>query len=357
MTNEEITKESKVATTLLKALAVIGLVAILALVAWMSIQVVRVVPDAASRITSGVVSLLKEDTTNTVPSQLSLLNYEKVVNTGDSIVFNWTFGPEGVNATYAFSYACADGASFSVQTTEGEETVVHCEEPYEFITTDTSIVLTPESTANRYLDVTVTFAATADGVTESTTTLYTIVNEAIANSQSALIQYFDNSGGTTTATSTDDDTETNTGPAPAPTPGASASVAATPADLSVKIDATGISAEVDGTTTFFATNEIPENSVAAVKFTIENIGGTTSGVWSFNTYLPIDGDRNYLYRPEGNDFLQEPLRPGEGVTFTLSFDELVSDEQALVRIELLPTDTADDSTNNTVQKIIKIKTN
>ncbi len=91
----------------------------------------------------------------------------------------------------------------------------------------------------------------------------------------------------------------------------------TQADLIVRIVSTGI---VDkNTNQFYATNNVGYNDRAAIKFEIENVGGTASGQYRFQAYLPTN-DSNSLY----TSGYQPSLNPGQKTIFTVGFDNIRS---------------------------------
>jgi hypothetical protein len=123
-----------------------------------------------------------------------------------------------------------------------------------------------------------------------------------------------------------------------------------PADLVIAIDETGVLMDVDDENTFFPVSPIPTDKVAAVTFTITNKGGETSESWIFKAELPIEGDKTYNYTSP----IQAPILSGMQVEYTLSFDELLEAEKGTIRIRIIPSDSDDDSSNNTDSVTVKI---
>lgn len=383
MNQEEQVRGQKIASALMKVLAIVGLVAILALAAWVSVQIAKSAPALTDRLVSGVVSLTRENATSSSETtsprdtrELEMVLVERVIPSGEDFVLAWRNVPDGENATYTLTYGCADSASLLVRQ-DGVYAPAVCDAPLR-INASSSVTIRPISDNNRFLDVPITVRVDSDDATREGRVLVTIENTLVADSRGALSLDDDDAQEEVTADadasneeSTDDtspeasevavvdedttDTTATDAGVPVTTPAPQAVVVATPADLRVRIDATGVQAPVNGVPTFFALDEIPTDRVGAVRFTVDNVGGTMSGAWSFKTYLPIDGNRNYEYRPEGEQFLQEGLRPGEGVTFTLAFDQIVEDEQGLIRIELLPTDAGDQKSNNEAMRVVQLR--
>lgn len=83
------------------------------------------------------------------------------------------------------------------------------------------------------------------------------------------------------------------------------------ADLSTRITDVGI---MDNNDRFYSASSLNEDDKIAVKFEIENLGGTSTGSWRFKIDMPTDDD-NVFYSGT-----QSSLAPGQKVQFTFGFD-------------------------------------
>lgn len=318
---EEKSAEPRV-STFVKTFAIVGFIAIVVLAAWMSIQVIRVTPGALSAAVVSITSIFRGS------DELDLTLSTRVVNAGTEYPVTVSF--DGADDRLAFSYECTDDVTFSTKTEEGV-TPIACEEAYPFVGTTLTVVAS--STAAHFADVMITVESVTEDPVDSVSdsALLTIVTEGTEVGTS-----------TKPVSSTDRPAEPTTGTAPTPvTPGTPTTVTreveaprsdpnGTP-DLKVTIVGTGVVNKKDGKEVFVAMDELPNNKRAAVKFIVENIGTKTSEEWKFAATLPIEGDEDYEYNSKD----QAKLRPGDKIEFTLSFNEVVEDEdRATVKIEL-----------------------
>lgn len=85
------------------------------------------------------------------------------------------------------------------------------------------------------------------------------------------------------------------------------------ADLVVTIKDVGIVDRYNNN--FYYSNSINTNDKAGVKFEVQNIGGTASGIWYFKADLPTSGNSTTY-----TSGAQNSLAPGQTATFTLGFD-------------------------------------
>lgn len=98
-------------------------------------------------------------------------------------------------------------------------------------------------------------------------------------------------------------------------------------DLAVESVITGYLTSTD-TSTFRASNEVPDGRRGAVKFTIVNNGTNVSDRFEFEVKLPTT--RGYTYSSKA----QKALRPGERIVYTLGFDQTKSGDDRTIRIEV-----------------------
>lgn len=354
----------RIAAGIMKSLAILGLVAVLALAAWLAVQLVRTVPTLGDRMQGAVVAV--QTLFRGAPeTDLSLELDNRTVPVGEEVALGVAYTGETPPASYTFVYNCADSATFEVKSADKDWEQVACDTPYSF--TGERVTFIPTSDNNRFLDITLTVAAADGSVTDST--LVTVVNERVADSRSSLLgdgaatstdgtngggddASAENGGaeapatqGKEPVTSTKPTSGGTTGAAPAPTvttPIRTPITPTGPSDLVVNIVETGVLAEVQGRNTLFPLAVIPSDKTAGVRFTVTNRGGAASGPWAFRMNLPIEGDSNYGYTSPA----QKSLAPNAQVEFTLGFDEVLERSSGTIRIELVPTDSADRPANN-----------
>lgn len=85
-------------------------------------------------------------------------------------------------------------------------------------------------------------------------------------------------------------------------------------DLIVQIQEVGYLTTAS-TDAFVASSTVPYGNRPAVKFTIKNIGTNASGSWRFSASIPTQNA--YIYQ----SYQQQPLSPGDGIDYTLGFDQ------------------------------------
>ena len=336
MNDTQLKRSERIASIMMRTFAIIGIIAVIALVAWLLVQGTRAVPESGSRISAAVsyvASVFRSEPREALSFELA----QRTIASGEvfTVSFTHTGADTEATAPYLFSYACTDGASLSV---EGEEewSTLPCDTDLEL--TETSLDVLPQGTVRSApLSITIRSGELSD------TAVLTILNEEIpATTPDAPVAV--DPGVTTPVT-----------PAPAPTtpaPGVTQpSLPVTPADLAVRIEETGVLVPVAGEKTFFPLSPLPMDRNAAVRFTVTNRGGVDSGAWAFVALLPVQGDSTYRYVSPA----QASLAAGMQVEFTLGFDNLIDADSGVIRITLVPTDPADDPANNEDSVVVMIR--
>lgn len=354
MNEQELTRSERIASRIMRALAVIGLVSILALAAWMIVQSIRLLPNGGEGLratVTSITSVFRSEPEESISFTLPSSTYAS----GDPATLSWDYEGNNTIESFVLSYSCVQGVGLSVSTQTG----------WKDFPCDTTIpvdgrtaTVIPTATKTRFNDVMLKLSA---GGLEDTH-MVTIINSNLASALPGDIE--DVTPGTPPL-----DTENapeyvapeeEIAPAPVapvkpapvrPTPTPGTPVVRTPADLALSITATGVLAEVKGKDTFFAIDPIPGDRTAAVKFTVTNRGGVRSSAWTFIANLPIEGDSDYRYTSP----MQSPLDPGAQVEFTLGFDELLEEKTGTIRITLIPVDSKDVGTNNVDSERISIR--
>ncbi len=101
-------------------------------------------------------------------------------------------------------------------------------------------------------------------------------------------------------------------------------------DLEVRIIATGF---LNENNIFIPSDTIYSNQQAAVKFQIGNVGTNDTGAWGFSANLPSVTDSFY------NSPLQQNLRPGDRIEFTLGFRNPTNTQNHVGTITANPSNT------------------
>ena len=108
MTDSQHTKKDSI----LKSLAIIGFVSIIILISWLSIQFVKVVPEAFSSLASlaEVLNQRKEVALeNKVVFPLIVTSNKAFVNVSEPVRVSW--GTTNTSGSYTFSYSCTEGVA------------------------------------------------------------------------------------------------------------------------------------------------------------------------------------------------------------------------------------------------------
>jgi hypothetical protein len=347
MNEQQLVKSEQIASKIMRALAIIGLVSILAIIAWLIVQGFRLAPNSGEKMGAAVSSLTSFFRGGPEES-LTLATDTKTMNVGAPTELRFVYTGGQTPTSYQFSYTCSEGVHMSVQTSSGVRELA-CATPLSF--EDARATITFVSTKSRYADVEL---AVTTGALKDTISV-TVVNPSLTLSATA----------TSTATSTTATTSTKTVKKTTPTPSTTAKpvrtpatrpvqtpvVVRTPADLAVNILETGLLVRVHGQNTLVSVSPVPSNKTAAVTFTVANRGGTPSSAWAFVANLPIEGDTDYRYVSPA----QPSLAPGAEIEFTLGFDDVAEAKTGTIKIELVPTNKSDSKNNNTDAVRLDIK--
>ncbi|MCD5381936.1 MAG: hypothetical protein LR017_01315 [Candidatus Pacebacteria bacterium] len=319
----------------IKTLAIIGFVAMVVLVVWLFIQVIRVVPTAFSSLASLADSVYNNRPINTLDVALE----KSIVNAGDDFTVSWTnLNREGI---YTFQYECVDGVSVDVRTAAGVN-AVPCEHGLALPGSTNQMDMLISSEKRRFTDVPFTLTFTEINEVEPLFTRdgkVTIINATIPQNVD-LAEHTDDDTDTTTdttpdtahgtvageRTTTEESTEVATRPTPTQTTGTTpAPRTPTPTTYSyipvsyengftdLRVTFLGIGVLSGGTFTPKAALDTDEDN-GAFQFEVKNIGTKTSEKWSFEAILP-----------SGQEFdseSQTALKPNERAVFTLGFEDI-----------------------------------
>jgi hypothetical protein len=281
----------------LRAVAIIGLIAILVLGAWGIIQLVVGLPDFFSSFgsPSSIGTTTAEQMNATAPS---------IATAGQPFTLSWSHQGGAGNYGYAISYACADGLMIAAPVPTGQMQLVPCNTPFNFTNASASITLIPVLPNNAsQKQVTTTFTVGAnrlsDGTITSTGTSSVVTILPSRNTQStgasAGSTSSNSSTGTTNTTGSNTTGSTSTG---SYTPSGRTSNLYGLADLAVRI---------------LSVTPTAGNRVS-VQFEVSNAGTNVAAYgWGFRAQLPIDGGYTYVSQS------QQKLYPGDRIVYTLGF--------------------------------------
>jgi CARDB len=341
---------------LMKKLAIVGLFGIIIIIAWLSVQIVSVLPNALNSLASLADSVYNFDPNAT--STIALRPATGPVITGNEFIISWE-NPQK-KGTYAFSYKCQEGLAIEVQTTESEFLTTQCENSYELGTVDTvKLIVNSEKKPVVDLDYTISYFKTNSASSSAQESqVVTVLNPRFAMSTSS--NPVSEETITETATSTEvaitnpDDgflptieqevagtttrpeivAEVNTPkpeveetkpvvvatptkpvtPKPTPVPVYEYTYAIPTSDPNGYVDLAvtylGIG-KVTSKGVFINTGSLNTDEDGAMQFSVKNIGTKTSADWNFTAILP--GEINYESQK------QTSLKPNERTILTINF--------------------------------------
>lgn len=265
-------------------LAVAGFIILIVIIVWGAYHLLRLTG-------SGVTSLFSRfgqgnEITVTAPSG--------TVQSGKAFPLSWKYSPDE-NGTYAILYQCRAGFRFDATSPSGSTSQVPCGNAFT-VGNNTSVTLTPvlSGTTTIEVPVSVVFMASA-----------TSSEERPQGSATIRVSAASASGGAATPVKDLPATGTSSGGT-----GSTNTQASGPADLTVRIIATGV---VDMYGNFVQRAPFSPDEIAAVKFDIGNSGGKASGTWYFTVQLPTNP--SYAYQSP----VQASLAPGAHIENILRF--------------------------------------
>ncbi len=271
--------------SVLRVVAVLGLIVVLLLGAWGIIQLAFWLPSLFGDVTGSIGGIFKNE-----PAKETLtISLPAQVTSGSAFTVNWSSRNANSARTFGFAYQCREGVTMAVTLPGKDAAAVPCDTPFALVGATTSVRVTPTLVGTTATPVGVSVAATnADGTIMATST-----------------------GGTTVT------------PAKKPaTPAATIKPATTPAATAKP----ATSYYPSGRTTNLyglADLQVAINSAyttggrAAVQFTVQNIGTNVAPAnWFFTANLPIAG--GYTYQSP----TQQALYPGDRIVFTMGYDSV-----------------------------------
>ena len=336
-------------SVVVKSLAIIGLVALLALGTWGTVQVIRTAPSFLSGLSAAVSSLSFEFFPAGTPSlNLTLQSYS--IKSDEAFTLTWSEEEAPAGHRYAFVYECADELSFTTPNANGGTTRIACGELYTFESATRSLTLTPLSHMNRFLDVTIKLSiVTENQIVAEDEVMLTVVNERIESSTGSTptptptppTAGGSNTGGTG-ATSYYPVYTTITAPRTSDPNGY--------VDLSVEILETGV-LESRGDRFVSTGRNLDQDERGGVRFVVRNLGTKTAEDWVFEAKLPTRPAFTYKSKS------QPDLGPGDRIEFTLGFDRLTRSDDGKITVEVDPRDSLNESNRSNNQTSVTVNIN
>ena len=318
--------------SILKSLAIAGFIAIIIILAWLSIQLVHLVPSAVTSLASlaeGVnqyqESLVSLDQ-DVQADPIVVTSNTSLITTGSDVTINWS--EVNMDGSYVFSYECIDGVSIS-ETSDLGERALDCDNNYNLGELN-SITLDIESKKNRYADIPYTLAFLQTGDTNPRTTgtnVLTVINQDV---DSTFLPAIDTNPLTNAETDTEPENTETTVSEPAPVLAATdpeTPAVVTPEPTTIveefiyEVPVSDPAGTVDLTALYIGVGEfingrfiespIAVQNDGAIQFSVRNVGSKTSDTWTFSVDLP----NGSTYRSSA----QAALKPNERTVLTIGF--------------------------------------
>ncbi len=275
--------------SVVRAVALIGLLLVLILGAWGIILLVTNLPTIASNVGNSIVSLFTYrpgTDTNVVIDEINV-TAPASVKSGSSFVVSWEAPNADESYRYTVSYACANGLTLKAPSGNGSYQTVPCATPFNFVGATSKMTLIPTITTGSDVPMSVVVSATREDDMAVVASGSTVVNVTKTTS-----------------------TNTNTGSSNSGTtyvPSNNTSNLYGSADLAVRITSINSLSSQQGR--------------VAVVFEVENIGTNLAPAgWMFTANLPVG--YSYLY----SSATQQALYPGDKIVYTLGFNSAIGNQ-------------------------------
>ncbi|MFM2339875.1 MAG: hypothetical protein RLZZ360_511 [Candidatus Parcubacteria bacterium] len=339
MTNN---REQQQKDGIMKSLAIAGFIGLIIAIAWLGIQLVKVLPNAFTSLASLADSVYSYDTRG-----LETASTKGTASDGESVTISWNVPKR--TGTFAFSYMCTDGMAIDMRDSLGAIKALNCDTNYN-IGSVSAVDIIASSAKNRFTDLKyrIDFIPSGKEVPlMSDEGTITIVNATISAGGIAVIPSTTSTPATTTPIVAEKPTAptkpaTTTTPAkPTPTKpvytqkpvyGIPTSDPKGFTDLAVTFGGSGVLVGQ----TFKNTGVIDNDETGAIKFEVKNIGTKTSSTWTYSAKLP-NGE---TYTSPS----QAALKPNERAIITLGFT--MGDDTGAKRYNVEVSVTPDSNRNN-----------
>ncbi len=269
-------------SVVLRAIAVIGLVAILLLGAWGIIQIAFALPGFLNNLFSSNAS-----PTVVLEQESLVLGVPATLTSGQPFALSWEHGNKKGDYSYQISYSCATGLSIHAPTQDGSYQSVSCDTSFNFIAATETMQMTPTLSSKVETPATFTVFAThlESGLVTAVGSTTTLVLPATA-----------------------------TPPAAAPTP--KPIVTPKPKPTTTYVPAARTS-NLYGSPdlAISALSAQPMGSRYTMQFIVSNVGTNVSAAgWTLAAELPLNPVYTYT------SVVQPGLYPGDKIIYTLTFD-------------------------------------
>lgn len=285
MPEQQQSQQKKERSAIGTVLGIVAFTIIIIVGLWGAVNAVRLVPN----VFSGIVHWFGGE------PELTLSLNQTSIDSGGTVSLTWEHeATEG--GYYAVVYSCRDGVTFAAQTSAEGFSNFPCGSSWSV----------PAASAH-----TLTLRGTSD-VTSATPVVLSVTYVNDENEEGS------QDSATVTVAAGKTQEPTNGGSNGGGTNGGSQTPSEPKiADLSVRVLSLGY---IDGTTgTFVAAQSVHSSQIAAIRFQIENVGTAATGKqWRFRASLPTETP--FTYQSD----LQPRLEPGDGLTYTLRFNQLKS---------------------------------
>lgn len=340
-----------------KMVTILVLLLILGVSAWGAIKIVKLFPDTVDSLASIADTVYNYDPAEE-ETELVVKTDRETLNDGEKVILWWDEIKEGTGS-YAFSYECKDGITVALKYADKDFFDINCNDAYNLDLTN-RIEIRVNSKEERFSELTykISYFGKND-INEKIRSVnkLSVINPLITDSTD-VAEYedeptdvtenedvvVDNTKPDTTDSTQDTVTETKepvtqepvyTYEIPTSNPNGHT-------DLVVSNLKTGF---ISNAGIFIETNSFTKNTLAAIQFTVHNIGDRTSDSWTFRAELPNDG--NY----QSNN--QAILKPNERATLTVQFP--VVSEASLRTVAIYTQTKRDRNTNNNyLEKVITV---
>jgi hypothetical protein len=316
-------------------------VALLVLLAWLSVTIVKSAPSSFASLASLAESVRTFDTsrleqtadnespapTLNLASMLIVTSDTNVVESNGEVLLSWT--DTTTPGSFVFNYECTDGVALAIVEATGIR-AIECATSYN-VGDRNRLRLRVTSETNRFVDVPYSIAfitSEAAGPQAMDNAVLTIVNEAVPLTATS-VGTPDATGPIPTLNEPATSVESTTVTEPAPTPtSADTEFTTTPTvpfeqEFTYTIPISDPTGRVDLATRFVAVGSLIDNTFVpgttdlnspepvAVQFEVKNLGTKTSADWQYQLTLPtgetVASDQ------------QAPLRPNERALITVGF--------------------------------------
>jgi hypothetical protein len=285
-----------------KSLAIVGLIALILFIAWLSVQIVNVVPSAFSSLAatiSGVREYEEVVIAEQTPVTLALKSDVSTQKSGDPVALMWS-QPDSTG-TFTLTYVCQEGLAVDILEVAGLKSIA-CDTNYELGNTNNATVIIDSEKATS-TEVVFTVAFNAEGATESTlneSSLVVVTNDTLLVAEVPVEGVVSGVATTTPPTIS----------APDPVPIFTYAIPVSNPNGNINLAARFLnSGEIVNNQ--FRLARTQQNGQGALQFEVKNLGTKTSENWTYSVTLPNQD----IYRSD----VQAPLKPNERAVIAIGF--------------------------------------